>query len=80
LGGGVLEGGDLGVVAEVVEVFAFADDLVVVDEDAADGGVGRGEGGSGLGESEGVLEVEIVLRRERHADNRIAVWKLGVRE
>ncbi len=34
-GGGLLEGDDLGVVAVVVEVGAFADDRVLADEDAA---------------------------------------------
>jgi hypothetical protein len=39
----LLEGYDLGVVAVVVEVGAFADDFAVADEDAAYLGVGRGE-------------------------------------
>jgi hypothetical protein len=37
---GLLEGGDLGVVARVVEVRAFTDDGVAVHKNAAHGGVG----------------------------------------
>ncbi len=60
--GGLLEGGDLGVVAGVVEVCAFAEECVVEREDAAYGGVGAGEGCGFAREVEGAGEVEFVLR------------------
>jgi len=48
--GGLLEGGDLGVVALVVEVCALADDVAVEGEDAAYGGVGRSEAAGLVGQ------------------------------
>ena len=59
---GDLEGGDFGVVAEVVLVPAFAGELAVaVEQDAADGGVGRGEGDASAGEREGAVHPVGVL-------------------
>ncbi len=53
-----IEGDDFGVVDEVVFVPAFACDLAgAVEDDAADGGVGRGEGDAAAGELEGALHV-----------------------
>jgi len=72
---GLLEGGDLGVVALVVEVSAFADDLVFFDEDAAYLRIGRGEGDGFMGEGERPLHegfVFFVVERSCHALNRIA--------
>jgi hypothetical protein len=46
----IFEGGDFGVVDEVVLVPAFAGELAgVVEEDAADGGIGRGESDAAAG-------------------------------
>ncbi len=64
--GGLLEGYDLGVVAVVVEVGAFADDfgcspLGVDGENAAYLGVGRGEADGLGGELEGSLHEDFVL-------------------
>ena len=53
--GGLLEGYDFGVVALVVEVGSFGDDLVLFYEDAAYLGVGGGEGDGIGGELEGSL-------------------------
>jgi hypothetical protein len=64
--GGLLEGGDLGMVAQVVEMGAFAEDMVVAGEDAAYGGVGAGEAEGFLREGEGSGEVWLVLWREGH--------------
>jgi hypothetical protein len=69
---GLLEGGDLGVVAVVVEVSAFGDDFVVADEDAADLRVGAGEGDGLAGEGEGSLHEVFVLERGGHLLMRIA--------
>ena len=67
---GGLEGGDFGVVAEVVLVPDFAGELAVtVEEDAADGGVGRGEGDASAGEREGALHPVGVLVGGGHAIN-----------
>ncbi len=53
---GFVEGDDFGVVAEVVFVPAFADDLAgAVEDDAADGGVGRGNADAATGQVEGAL-------------------------
>ena len=52
-GGGLFEGCDLGVVAEVVEVGAFGYDFAVLDEDAAYLWVGRGLAYGVVGELEG---------------------------
>jgi hypothetical protein len=62
----LFEGGDLGVVAVVVEVGAFGDGCVVAGEDAAYGGVGAGEGEGLLREGEGAEEVGLVLWGEGH--------------
>ena len=56
------EGGDFGVVEEVVLVPAFAGELAgAVEEDAADGGVGRGEGDASAGQVEGAVHPVGVL-------------------
>ena len=60
-GCGLLERGNFGVVAEVIEVCAFAEGLVAAREDAADGGIGTGEGGGVLREDQGAGEVMLVL-------------------
>jgi len=53
---------DFGVVEEVVFVPAFTGKLsVAVEEDAADGGIGRGEGNTSAGEVEGALHALKVL-------------------
>ena len=60
---GILQGGDFGVVAEIVLVPAFAGELIVfIEEDAADGGVGRGEGDAAAGEIKGAVHpVEVLI-------------------
>ncbi len=63
---GLLEGGDLGVVAVVVEVSAFGEDFVVADEDAADLRVGRGESHGFASEGEGSLHEGFVVERGGH--------------
>ena len=51
---GLVEGDDFGVVEEVVLVPAFADDLAgAVENDAADGGIGRGDADAATRELEG---------------------------
>ena len=57
----LFESYDLGVVAILVEVNAFGDDLVVADENAAYLGVRAGEGYGILGELEGSLHEDFVL-------------------
>ena len=53
---GVFEGGDFGVVEEVVFVPAFADEFAgAVEDDAAYSGVGRGEADAAAGQFEGAL-------------------------
>ncbi len=53
---GFVEGDDFGVVEQVVLVPAFADDLAgAIEDDAADGGVGRGDADAAAGEFEGAL-------------------------
>ncbi len=59
--GGLFEGCDFGVVAVVVEVGAFGDDLTVVDEDAAYLGVGRRVADGVVGEAKGLLHEAFVL-------------------
>lgn len=58
---GLLESDDLGVVAVVVEMGAFADDLVFFDEDAAYLRIGRGEGYGFAGEGERPLHEGFVF-------------------
>jgi len=59
---------DLGMVAVVVEMRAFADDAVlIVDEDAAYLRVGGGKGGRLSRELESSLHEDFVLRRGQHA-------------
>ena len=57
------EGDDFGVVEQVVLVPAFADDLAgAVEDDAADGGIGRGKSDAAAGEFEGALHpVDVLL-------------------
>ena len=58
----LFEGGDFGVVEEVVFVPAFADELAgAVEDDAADGGIGRGEADAAAGEFESALHPVGVL-------------------
>ena len=59
MAGGVslLESDHLGVVELVEKVGAFAEDVAVADEDAADLRIGRGESGCGLREEEGAAHV-----------------------
>ena len=63
----LLEGDDLGVVEVVVQVRAFADDLAVTHQHAADLGIGRGQPDGRLREVEGALHVSFVLCRIIHA-------------
>jgi hypothetical protein len=49
-GAGLVQRDDLGVVAGVVEVRAFAQDVFAVEEDAADGWIGGGEGSGAASE------------------------------
>ncbi len=56
------EGGDFGVVEEVVLVPAFASELAgAVEEDAAYGGIGRGEGDAAASEIKGAMHPVGVL-------------------
>jgi len=64
---GLLEGGDLGVIACFVDVGAFSEGEVVAGEDAAYGWVGAGEGGGFTCECERAGEVELVLGCKGHA-------------
>jgi hypothetical protein len=50
----LFEGDDLGVVAVVVEVGAFADDFAIADKNATDLWIGRGEACGVCGEFEGL--------------------------
>ncbi len=65
--GGLFEGCDLGVVARVVVMCAFAEDEAVEREDAAYGWVGAGEGRGFAREGERAGEMEFVLGGEGHA-------------
>ncbi len=59
---GDFEGDDFSVVDEVVFVPAFAGYLAgAVEDDAADGGVGRGDGDAAAGQLEGSLHPVTVL-------------------
>ena len=58
--GGLLECGDLCVVARVVEVRAFSEDDVAAGDDAADGGIWRCEGCGVACEIEGSFEEAMV--------------------
>ena len=73
----LLEGGDFGVVAEVVLVPAFAGELAgAVEEDAADGGVGRGEGDASASEGEGAVHPGAVLVGGGHGRGRVELSSL----
>ena len=62
------EGGDFSVVDEVVFVPALARDLAgAVENDAADGGVGRGEGDAPTGQFQGSLHPIAVLIQGAHS-------------
>ncbi len=64
--GGIVQRCDLGVVAGVVEVCAFSEDVAVANQDAADLRVGRGEGDRCAGEGERAPHKELVLCVDLH--------------
>src|ERR1700722_7174688 len=61
---GLLQRDDLGVVKAVIEMCAFAEDVVAQCDDAADGGIGRGKGSGFFGEVERTLQMELVYCRD----------------
>jgi hypothetical protein len=59
---GDVEGDDFSVVNEVVLMPAFANNLAgAIEDDAADGGVGRGDGDAAAGKFEGALHPVAIL-------------------
>jgi hypothetical protein len=69
---GLLESDDLGVVAVGVEVRAFRDYFVLLNQNAAYLRVGASEGYGFTGEGQGSLHKGFVLERGRHASTRIS--------
>ena len=72
-----LQGGDFGVVFQVVLVPAFAGELAGgVEQDAADGGIGRGERDAATGEREGAVHPGAVLVGGGHESGRVELSSL----
>jgi hypothetical protein len=63
---GLFERCDLGVIAVVVEVRAFAEGRFALGDDAAYGWIWRGLASGFACEGDGACQVELVLRRYRH--------------
>jgi hypothetical protein len=57
------------VVEAVVEMRAFAERKLAQCEDAANGGIGRGESSGVRGEMEGAAKMELVCGIKGHADS-----------
>jgi hypothetical protein len=64
---GLLEGGNLGMIARVVMMGALTDDGVTTRENAAHGGIWRSETDSVTGEIKRALQELIILQSEWHA-------------
>ena len=63
----LLERCNLGVIAEIVEVSTFAEDIIITRQHAANSRIRARKRRSILRKSQGSAEVELVLRRKRHA-------------
>jgi len=61
-GGGLLQSGDLSVIALVIVVRTFAEDCAVANQHTADRRIGRGEANGLLREIQGALQVTFIVR------------------
>jgi len=61
-GGGLLQSGDLSVIALVIVVRTFAEDCAVANQHAANRRIGRGEANGLLREIQGALQVTFIVR------------------